>query len=384
MSWLDSLFTRSYRTVQDEGVALTQRAILDFVGSGVTATDDSTNGRTVVTIAGGGSVPTGTGFFHITGGVADAAAALVVNADVDAAAAIAGTKISPNFGSQTITTTGNVILGTTPATTGNIRVASATQLWVRNTSNSGNFVGVHFGDTYNSLNVGSDDSFANAASYVNIYPSTAVAIGVSGTTHLYVTPSGVAVYGDSDSLTFGNSHVASTGTMRARNAWTFYGRDQANSADVKLIDWNSSNQLLLGESNADLAIGSQKIVSTVDSKGTHYFYEPQHIQTTDATVTTVGSFTIGSNTALTIAVYVTGMKTDASQAAQYGRVAGFRNNAGTVAQVGTTQSSFTLEDDSSWDCTIDNSGTTIRVRVTGKAATTINWTCVITRLDVGL
>jgi hypothetical protein len=41
-------------TIQDEGSILTQRSILDFVGSGVTVTDDATNGKTVVTIPGGG------------------------------------------------------------------------------------------------------------------------------------------------------------------------------------------------------------------------------------------------------------------------------------------------------------------------------------------
>jgi hypothetical protein len=89
------------------------------------------------------NVPTGTGFPHVTAGVQDAAAKLVenadvaagagiavsklaagaagtvlrgagpaygaiVNADVDAAAAIDGTKINPNFGAQNISTTGDI------------------------------------------------------------------------------------------------------------------------------------------------------------------------------------------------------------------------------------------------------------------------------------
>jgi hypothetical protein len=37
----------------------------------------------------------------------------IVNADVNASAAIAGTKISPDFGSQTVTTTGNLTVGST-------------------------------------------------------------------------------------------------------------------------------------------------------------------------------------------------------------------------------------------------------------------------------
>jgi collagen type VII alpha len=40
--------------VQDEGTALTARSALNFIGAGVTAADDAANGRTNVTIPGGG------------------------------------------------------------------------------------------------------------------------------------------------------------------------------------------------------------------------------------------------------------------------------------------------------------------------------------------
>lgn len=45
----------SAHIVQDEGVALPQRGILNFVGAGVTATDDATGSKTLVTIPGGTS-----------------------------------------------------------------------------------------------------------------------------------------------------------------------------------------------------------------------------------------------------------------------------------------------------------------------------------------
>ena len=44
-------------------------------------------------------------------GVTSIASNVIVNADVNASAAIAGTKISPDFGSQTIATTGSITLG---------------------------------------------------------------------------------------------------------------------------------------------------------------------------------------------------------------------------------------------------------------------------------
>jgi len=56
----------------------------------------------------------------------------IVNADVNASAAIAGTKISPDFGSQAITTTGKVLIGTT--TEG---AANADELTIESAGNTG-------------------------------------------------------------------------------------------------------------------------------------------------------------------------------------------------------------------------------------------------------
>lgn len=52
----------------------------------------------------GAPVPTGTGFTHITTGAQDAAAKLVVDADVNAAAAIAASKISGLYAGFTVQT----------------------------------------------------------------------------------------------------------------------------------------------------------------------------------------------------------------------------------------------------------------------------------------
>jgi hypothetical protein len=62
-------------------------------GANVTITGN-TNDVTIAASGGGGSVPTGTGFRHVTSGAEDGAAALVTNADVSASAAIAQSKIA--------------------------------------------------------------------------------------------------------------------------------------------------------------------------------------------------------------------------------------------------------------------------------------------------
>ncbi len=48
-------------TIEDEGTPLTARTKLNFVGAGVTVTDDAGDDATVVTITGGGSSETPTG-----------------------------------------------------------------------------------------------------------------------------------------------------------------------------------------------------------------------------------------------------------------------------------------------------------------------------------
>lgn len=94
----------------------------------------------------GGSTPTGTGFRHVTSGVEDAAAKLVENADVAAAAAIAGTKIAPDFGAQTVTTTGAIQAGATPrAATGTVQLPNGATVRGRNSSNTADIVGLEFG-----------------------------------------------------------------------------------------------------------------------------------------------------------------------------------------------------------------------------------------------
>ena len=60
----------------------------------------------------------------------------IVNADVSASAAIAGTKVSPNFGAQNVVTTGAGSFGTTPAAAGAVRMPNAASLSARNAGNT--------------------------------------------------------------------------------------------------------------------------------------------------------------------------------------------------------------------------------------------------------
>jgi hypothetical protein len=81
---------------------------------------------------------------------------LLANANVDAAAAIAGSKVDPDFGAQSIVTTGDASLGTTPADAGVLRMPNNTDVNFRNAGNSANILGMKVSGT-DQLELGDDD-----------------------------------------------------------------------------------------------------------------------------------------------------------------------------------------------------------------------------------
>jgi len=102
------------------------------------------------------------------------------------------------------------------------------------------------------------------------------------------------------------------------------------------------------------------------------------VSTTDETVTTVQTITIPASTTLSFDGYVVSRRTGgASGTAEDGasyRVEGvFKNAAGTATSIG---SSITVigESQAGWDVTIDATGATARIRVTGAASNSITWT----------
>jgi len=103
------------------------------------------------------------------------------------------------------------------------------------------------------------------------------------------------------------------------------------------------------------------------------------VQTTDATVTTCGSYTLPDETVALIEARVVG-RLSTGTAAGYIRVGTFQQEtAGTTVQVGllNVTNLYGAEDTATWDATLDISGAAVRVRVTGVAATTIDWLAII-------
>lgn len=145
--------------------------------------------------------------------------------------------------------------------------------------------------------------------------------------------------------------------------------DNQSFTDPIAIFRSNGTPFVSVEDTGDFLLGDRTSTTNLGTR----FRIPATVTTTDATVTTVESFTTASDTSYTIHATITAVKSDGSQMGSYVLYASYRNDSGTLTQVGATTVSHTAEDDATWNGTLDVSGTTIRVRVTGVAATNIRW-----------
>ena len=97
------------------------------------------------------------------------------------------------------------------------------------------------------------------------------------------------------------------------------------------------------------------------------------VTTTDATVTTIRTIATTSNTCIFVNVKATARNTANTQGAGYVLRAVYLNNAGVLTQIGIDDK-LSIESNSAWEIATSISTTNILIRVTGVAATTINWT----------
>lgn len=158
-----------------------------------------------------------------------------------------------------------------------------------------------------------------------------------------------------------------------------------------------SHRIMAGNGGADFITASSSSV-TVASGASTFTVKPvaavadgnarckvysniASVQTTDATATTIYSWTPTDEAVTMVTAEVTAVTSTGAAGATYIRRARIKRDGGTVT-VATPVDVGTDEDGFNGDVTIDNSGTTARIRVTGVAATTADWGCVVTRMEV--
>jgi hypothetical protein len=97
------------------------------------------------------------------------------------------------------------------------------------------------------------------------------------------------------------------------------------------------------------------------------------VQTTDATQTTLHTLTLADNTTYAVSVTVAGRDTAGTERCSYIRYVQAHRQGGGGATISAITTPFSVESDAGLDCTYTVSGNDLRVSITGKAGTTINW-----------
>ena len=136
-----------------------------------------------------------------------------------------------------------------------------------------------------------------------------------------------------------------------------------------------------GGVDARLGIGSTGQVLTVSSGAPAWSSLPwlTHTSTgtttTNATQTTCGTYTVATGAAVTIKLLVTALESAVSASCGWELLATVRNASGTLTiEGGGPIVSGPTDSATTWGVTLDTSGTSVRLRVTGQASTTIDWT----------
>jgi hypothetical protein len=226
------------------GIVDTKLATISTAGkvSNSATTAASTNTvNAIVTRDGSGNFSAGTITANLTGtasAIADNTVTsakivdgAIVNVDVNASAAIAGTKIAPNFGSQTITTTGVIspALGTAAAPsiafTGDLNTGifspGADQVAVATDGSEGARI-----DSSGRLLVGTSTALADASTVQRFLQVLGTTAGTAGQ-FIARFDNGV----NSSSLVLGKSRGATVGTYTVVNSGDQIGRIEFDGAD---------------------------------------------------------------------------------------------------------------------------------------------------------
>jgi hypothetical protein len=137
-----------------------------------------------------------------------------------------------------------------------------------------------------------------------------------------------------------------------------------------------SNTILRDQ--AAMALDTRSRIKDEETKEDKETIEAE-VNTTDATVTTLYTFTLPASTDIGIEVRVVARRTGGSggtaeDGAYYILNALYKMVSGTTATIiGSVVQTVVGESQVAWDATLDTTGTTVRVRVTGATNNNVTW-----------
>lgn len=177
----------------------------------------------------------------------------IVDAHVSAAAAIAGTKVSPDFGSQNVQTTGWLAVGAGAAQSGEIRLPNDSTIRARNGGGDGDV-------RLLSISSGNEVRLGEHASNAHVrLGSVTGALWSGGITCLSWT-SGLVSSRIGLGVGTDLGTVASSGDLRVRSGFTLQGRNSGDSANATLVSWRADNLLEFGSANFATRVSGSTLV----------------------------------------------------------------------------------------------------------------------------
>lgn len=167
------------------------------------------------------------------------------------------------------------------------------------------------------------------------------------------------------------------------------GTASANNLSLSSTSDSTKGKITLGassaydEANVRLGIGTQSPESVLDlsEASVRFNIKNSSVSTVGAVTGVLSSITPASNSVEMVKILVTGFNAANNQSVAYERTVRIRNNAGTVS-LGTIQSDYTDEGTglAAANCTFIVNGSAVEVQVTGVAAVTLAWKCVLQRM----
>jgi hypothetical protein len=193
----------------------------------------------------------------------------------------------------------------------------------------------------------------------NASGTNALAVGTSATA---VSINGTAV-GANSAANFANSTALGAGAIASGVNDMRLGTSTTKISIPGLVQVLDANGNVIGTNSFD-----GRWMSTND------IYSA--LQTTDNTTNNIYTFTPRNNSCVRVSIEAVAW--NSTSAASYGRIYTFKNNGGTVTQIGATATLGLVEEDAAYDCISDISANVVRVRVAGNTGKTVNWKVYIT------
>jgi len=333
MSWLDKFFNSIITGLQSAGTAITPRQTLNFA-SGFTVADDSANNRTNVSVMGGGSsVPTGTGIPHIISGVQQAAASLILDADVSASAGIAASKIAAAGSSGQLAMNASGALGATSLASDGTNLAMGSGYISVGATPAA--VGTALRLTYAASDViiGAKDSGGTDREILARTGADAYRIGPSGSGAAL----NMALVGNVVTLSAASSMgVSATGALTlagGSGSYISFGPTPATTGNVRLpsagivATWDSNssvNRVIASQLNGEVFYGVDTAYTTGTQATNVRMYASSHLylgtgSTTRVDIATGGTWSVINTTASTMNIGTdSGFTNQASNINMYG------------------------------------------------------------------